>query len=585
MKTLVPLFLAFAVVACSTNTPPPAHPSDSALLKAIADEVWARQVENDIGVRVQMGLRVERMPDPSYKHAEENARFARGVVERLERIDQEKLGEEEWLTRQTLLWRQRSVADGLRHFWHLFSVTPYASPFRDANQALTEYRIETAEDGQRYVRLLTDFARLVDDLGVVAREQQRRGVLVPKPELPAVRGMLDGLRREPEVSMFRPDDSRLASLSRRQRERFSADVRSAIISVVNPALQRLFEVFRGEYEQAAPETVGMWQSFGGAQAYAHLMRLHTSLDMAPQEVHNLGLAEIDRLQRELDEVRHQVGFSGTPTEFHQFLKTDPRFFGKSAAETEERLMRYVRIIEPQIDKFFLRKPRAAYGVRRLDPSLEASMTFGYYKPANAADPIGVYYFNGSKPNERNLLFAASLMAHELVPGHHFQIARQAENVSLHPVRRLTYDTVFVEGWGEYSSELGREMGLYAEPYDRAGRIMADMMLSSRLVVDTGMNALGWSRERATEYLRDHTMLSETEIATETLRYSVDIPAQALAYKIGSIWILDLRRRAQEELGERFDIREFHEWVIGSGSMPMRVLEAWVARRVTRLEKE
>jgi uncharacterized protein (DUF885 family) len=208
------------------------------------------------------------------------------------------------------------------------------------------------------------------------------------------------------------------------------------------------------------------------------------------------------------------------------------------------------------------------------------MTFGYYDRPSPADPIGHYYFNGSKPNERNLLFGAALMAHELVPGHHFQMARQEENESLHPLRRASYDTAFVEGWGEYAAALGRDMGAYTDPYDRAGRLMMDKMLSSRLVVDTGMNALGWSREQAMEFLRRNTMLSETEIATETLRYAADIPAQALAYKMGSLKMLELRARAQRALGSRFDIREFHEWIIGSGSMPLGVLEKRVEEKIS-----
>lgn len=177
-------------------------------------------------------------------------------------------------------------------------------------------------------------------------------------------------------------------------------------------------------------------------------------------------------------------------------------------------------------------------------------------------------------SERNLLWSAALIAHELIPGHHFQIARQEENESLPMIRREAFPTAYVEGWGEYAAWLGNEMGIYADPYDRAGRLMMDAMLSTRLVVDTGMNALGWSRPRAIDYMREHTMLSETEIATETLRYAVDIPAQALAYKIGSLKMIELRKLAKD-----YDVRDFHEWVIGSGALPLDVLEMHVRKMV------
>jgi len=195
--------------------------------------------------------------------------------------------------------------------------------------------------------------------------------------------------------------------------------------------------------------------------------------------------------------------------------------------------------------------------------------------------VGHYYYNGSKLNERNLLFAPALIAHELIPGHHFQIARQEEDEALPLFRRENFDTAFIEGWGEYAAALGKEMGIYDDPYDRYGRLMMDMLLSVRLVVDTGMNTLGWSRERAADFMRENTLLSEPEIGAETLRYAVDMPAQALAYKIGSLKMLELRQTAQQRLGSRFDVKQFHEWIIGSGSMPLPILEQHVGAGIAR----
>ncbi len=203
------------------------------------------------------------------------------------------------------------------------------------------------------------------------------------------------------------------------------------------------------------------------------------------------------------------------------------------------------------------------------------MTYGYYQSPTASDRRGYYYYNGSSLADRSLLNAAALIYHELVPGHHFQRALQHENADLPSFRREAGWTAYTEGWGEYASSLAGEMGMYEDPYDRAGRLMMDVFLSSRLVVDTGMNALGWTRARAIEYMKANTLESDTQIATETLRYSCDIPGQALAYKMGSARIRELRARAERDLGAAFDVRRFHDAVLGSGPMPLAVLERHV----------
>ncbi len=248
-------------------------------------------------------------------------------------------------------------------------------------------------------------------------------------------------------------------------------------------------------------------------------------------------------------------------------------------------MAAVRKLEPKIPEYFSRMPKAPYGVKRLDPALEGAMTFGYYQMPTPQSPEGDYMYNASRLPERSLLNAPALIAHELIPGHHFQLNLQRENTELPEWRRhLTDVTAYVEGWGEYSSALAGEMGLYDDPYDRAGRLAMEAFICSRLVVDTGMNLLGWSRERAIAYMRDNTFETDLQISTETLRYSCDIPGQALAYKMGARKFFELREKARNALGSKFDIRKFHEAVLGSGALPMDVLETkiddWIAREKT-----
>jgi len=229
-------------------------------------------------------------------------------------------------------------------------------------------------------------------------------------------------------------------------------------------------------------------------------------------------------------------------------------------------------VNSRLDQVFLRKPKAPYGVRRLAPELEASMTFGYYQPPSPSQPEGIYYYNGSRLEERSLIWAEGLIYHELVPGHHFHFAFQLENAELPDFRKESFQSAFSEGWAEYASWLGLDMGLYQDPYSLCGKYMMDMFLSSRLVVDTGMNDLEWPRSRAVKFMKDNLLESETQINSETLRYSTDMPGQALAYKLGSMKFFELREKAKRALGDKFDIKKFHDAILSSGSMPFPVLE-------------
>ena len=553
MKKLLAILL---LCACATSRKQP--PTETQLLQQLGDEYWQHELDRNVQLQIKFGIPTKHLPEASYADAEHEASFAEGLLRRLDEINIGHLGEDDRITYGLLRWELREPVEGLRFFWLRSPITPYVRRIFVVNQVFTEEKLDTAER----VRLLGEYARFIDQIADVVREQRRLGFLLPKPELPLVRAMLANYMQPPEKSVLGGGSN-------------DAGVAAAITNTVNPALQRLTDVISADYEAQAPATVGMSQYPGGAEAYRYFILRETSLDLPPDAIHQLGLHEVERISRELDQIRQQVGFTGSLTEFRQFLKTDPRFFAKSPDEIGTRLTTYIRKIEPQIPRFFARGPRAAYDVKRLDPSLEGAMTFGYYQWPTKQDPVGHYFYNGSKVNERNLLFAPALMLHELIPGHHFQLARQSENESLPAFRRESFDTAFVEGWGEYSATLGGEMGMYDDPYDHAGRLMMDSLLSVRLVVDTGMNALGWSRERAMQYMRDNTFQSETEIATETLRYSVDIPAQALAYKIGSLKMLELRENAQKARGARFDIKQFHEWIIGSGAMPLFLLEQHV----------
>jgi uncharacterized protein (DUF885 family) len=541
-------------------------------LEKIQEDYWQHQLAESVYFRMKYGLPIEKLPDPSEENMSKETAFAQTLRDRLEKIAQHDFSHQERISYEILKWNTASMLEYPSHFYLMTPVTPYGSEIPIVHRVFQNYQFSNAKDLDSYTALLRQYpAFIAKHLGIV-QEQFRKGILLPKEELAQVQTFLQSYQKPAGQSIFFVKAERLAGVSETEVKTFQNEVSTVIENEINPELKKLTNFLSGEYAQRAPDKVGMAQYPGGKEAYRFLVRLHTTTNVIPEQVHQIGLEQVERINREMQKVREKLKFQGTKPEFHQFLKKDPRFYPKTAEEIGETLMRYVRRIEPHIDSYFFTKPRAPYGVKRLDPLLEGVMTFGYYQDPTRTDPVGIYYYNGSNLSERPLFTSASLIYHELVPGHHFQICLQSENELLPEFRRAEFPTAFIEGWAEYASDLAADMGMYADPYERYGRLAAEMFLTSRLVVDTGMNYLGWSRTRAAEFLKENSLLSETEIFTETLRYSTDIPGQALAYKMGSMKIRELREKTRAALKERFDIRHFHDTVLGSGAMPMAVLE-------------
>jgi uncharacterized protein (DUF885 family) len=299
------------------------------------------------------------------------------------------------------------------------------------------------------------------------------------------------------------------------------------------------------------------------------------MDVAPEDVQRAGAELLEEFRSRMAEIRDRLGFEGPAEEFHARLRSDPAFFPASAEEVGERLRAASRRMAANVDRYFVGSPAAPWDATRLAPELEPTMTYGYYSPPTSTDPYGRYHFNGSRLDERSWLGLTAISLHELIPGHHFQIAGTLENASLPDYRRNSYYTAFSEGWGSYASFLGLEAGVYEDPYSEYGLYILESFLATRLVVDPGMNFFGMTLEEARRFMRENTLESETQIETESLRYSTDMPGQALAYQMGKRKLLELRARAAARHGDRFDIRSFHEVILKNGSLPMVVLEARV----------
>ena len=420
---------------------------------------------------------------------------------------------------------------------------------------------------------------LVDQTIVLMKEGLAAGLTPPRVTLRDVpqqvrNQIVDDPRESPLLRAFaRFPDSITADDGERLRDRAVA----AYAVHVAPAYQRLYEFLVETYIPAARESIAMRALPDGEAWYSWSVRQYTTTTLTPDQIHAIGLSEVERIRAGMDAAIAATGFVGSFHDFARFLRTDPRF---SFEKPDELLAAYRDICkraDPELVRLFGRLPRLPYGVKPVPAYAEKSQTTAYYEPGSpAAGRPGYFFANTYDLPSRPRWEMEALALHEAVPGHHLQIALAQEMEDVPEFRRHGRFTAFVEGWGLYAESLGAEMGFYADPYALFGRLSYEMWRAIRLVVDTGMHWLGWSRQQAIDYFKDNSGKAEHDIIVEVDRYIV-WPGQALAYKIGEMKIRELRARAARELGDAFDLRSFHDLVLGAGALPLDVLEDRVAR--------
>ena len=360
-----------------------------------------------------------------------------------------------------------------------------------------------------------------------------------------------------------------------------ARAEAAVKDVIGPAFTSLAAYLKGPYMAAAPEKVGIGQLPGGDEAYRFLIARYTTTDKTAAEIHALGLSEVARIRKQMEAIKAEVGFTGSLEEFFQRLRQDPSHYVKDPDELLRRYRSFCKQVDGQMPNFFKTLPRKPYGVEPIPDYIAPATTTAYYSPG-AGFLAGTYCVNLYKPETRALFEIPALSMHESVPGHHHQIALAGELPELPDFRRYSDGfgdyTVFVEGWALYAESLGTEMGLYKNPYERFGKCTFEIWRAIRLVVDTGIHSKGWTRQQAIDYFLANSPRSELDVTNEVDRY-IAWPGQALAYKMGELKITELRRYAQKELGDQFDLREFHDAVLLQGAVPLEQLHAQVEEYV------
>lgn len=433
--------------------------------------------------------------------------------------------------------------------------------------------LRTAGDYENYIARLNDVPRYFAEHTANMRQGVRDGFTLPAEIIGGVRETIAGWRFDSveATPWWQPFANFPAGVSASERERLAAAGRAAIAHAVIPAFGQFQRFFVDEYAPRARRTIAAAHLPNGRAYYADLARYFTTLpDATPQQIHRTGLAEVRRIRAEMEAIVREVGFEGSFSEFLTFLRTDPQFYPRTPEELLYRAAWITREIDAQMPNYFGRIPRMPYTIRPVPEAFAPNYTAGRYNPGPLG-AAGEYWVNTYALNTRALYNLPALTAHEAAPGHHTQGALARELEGLPRFRLNFYPHAFGEGWGLYSERLAGEMGIYHTPYERFGQLTYEMWRACRLVVDTGMHAMGWSRQRALDYLGANTALSTHEVRTEIDRY-IAWPGQALAYKIGELKIIELRQRAQAALGERFDIRAFHDAVLANGGVTLPVLE-------------
>ncbi|NNF41388.1 MAG: DUF885 domain-containing protein [Woeseiaceae bacterium] len=593
MKNAGPASLAalLLVAACggAQDQAPQQEPAIDAAetLGALFDEHFERGLEMNplratfIG-DYRYNDRLANSNSPEYRAAAEA--MDREFLQRLLDIDRDQLGHQEQLSYDLFRINREQSLEGYQFPSHLQPINQFyslTSFFVQLGSGSSAHPFVTVKDYDDFLSRADQFAINIDQVITNMREGVRQGIVQPRILMEKLVPQLESqLVDDPEDSSFyAPVRNMPDSFSDEQRERLTAAYRDKISGTIVPAYERLNNFIGDDYLGAARESVGLSTLPNGKAWYAYLVRLRTTTDLTPAEIHQVGQKEVARIQNEMRDVMETVGFDGDLKDFFEFVNTDEQFFFDDADELIQGYRDMSDHITELSRSLFEIFPKTAFEVRRVEPFRERSAAGGSYMAGTAdGSRPGVFYANAYDLKARGKWAMESLFLHEAIPGHHFQIMIQRENEELPEFRRYGGFTAYSEGWGLYAESLGKELGVFTDPYQYFGGLNAELWRSIRLVVDTGIHAKGWTRQQVLDYMYENSAVAEARAVAEAERFMA-IPGQALAYKIGQLKIREIRNAAEARLGEKFDVRKFHTEVLKDGAMPLSMLAAKVDRWV------
>ena len=559
------------------------------VLTEIIDERWDYSLKENPLSATRAGVNTYNHLLKGVSAKDNDRRLAAETIflKRLTNIDENKLTADNRINYQLLKW----VLEGsIRRYQLDLSRIPlntFSSFYLGVLNMSNGLVMDSVKDYQDYIARLNEIPRYFNENITNMRKGIKTNFTLPKI---VVKGILPTVQAQvyqdpTKSSMYKPFLKMNNNISAENQAILRASAKKAISESAMPAFASFAKFFGGEYLNAASTTLGAEQMNNGKAYYAHQIKTYTTLtDITAQQIHETGLNEVKRIRAEMDDIIKSLNFDGSFEEFTQFLRTDPQFYAKSAKDLLKEASYIAKRIDYVMPEFFGKLPRVPYGVVPVPKEIAPNYTTASYNGGVVGGTRGgAYWLNTYQLDQRPLYELTALTLHEAVPGHHHQtaISRELENV---PKFRLgLYFSAYGEGWGLYSEKLGIEMGVYDTPYDHFGRLSYEMWRACRLVIDTGIHAKGWSRQQGIDFLANNTSLSEANVRAEVDRY-ISWPGQALSYKLGEIAIWKFRHKAEKILGDRFNLRDFHDVLLGNGALPLAMVEKEIDRYIASQTK-
>ncbi len=594
-------YVLFAAALASAQQPPsgrsfhdryaelvanPRHMSDSARLAQLFRVNWEYVMTEFPEFATYVGYPGQntRWTDNSLQAIERRKRELEEPLAVVKTIRRDRLSPPNRLNYDLFRRGVEEQIEGTRFKDEYFAVTQLDGVQQDVGRLLAQMPTASVQDYENILARLNGVPALVDQAIVLLGKGLEAGITPPRVTLRDVPDQIRGLTPEDPMAspLLQPFAQFPASVPAAERERLTRAARDAYTQRVAPAYRKLYDYVAGTYVPKARESIGMRELPDGAAWYAYRVRQFTTTSLSPDQIHALGLREVKRIRALMDSVIAATGFKGSFADFARFLRTDPQFFYDDSASLVRAYRDIAKRADPGLIKLFGRLPRLPYGVTTVPSFMAKSQTTAYYQGGSLqAGRPGYFFVNTYDLKSRPKWEMEALSLHEAVPGHHLQIALAQELDGLPEFRRYGGYTAFVEGWGLYAEGLGPELGMYQDPYSKFGQLTYEMWRAVRLVLDTGIHAMGWTREQALQFFKDNAPKAEQDITVEVDRY-IAWPGQALAYKIGQLKFRELRDSTAAALGARFDIRAYHDEALRNGALPLDLLEQdvreWIGRQ-------